>query len=384
MRRLALIAFALLACTASRVVIVTSDGEGRPAGMSRALAWIDTAGTYCPNVHATPPGLTIPNHALLWGAGGPFDDRCMNFPSAGENGLGAFPYAFEVLRRDLALPQSAAVLVSGKPYLLAFNRWSTDAVYGGGAYQPTRILAESTPDSCGMTEGPDSFIMDAALAFLDTADCWFAAINLSFGDETGHEYLACVGQDTVAYLAGRDSAWAEQERLVLDRLVPFLATHPTYAAETILLWTADHGFHDSTMAATIPDWRVSHGHGWAEDSLSCAPICDGCDGVFLFAAGPNVRRGYVLADSVSHEDVGALVFASLGIEDPVPTGTVPNIFDALVVVPDATATRAMSIDDHERLYDASGRRVQNPMAARSGVYFAIRPDGTTRRIVVVR
>lgn len=382
MCRFAVLVFALLVCTASRVVVVTSDGMGRPANMARALAWIDTAGTYAPNVHATPPALTIPNHALLWGAGGPYDDRCMNFPSPGENGLCAFPYAFEVLRRDFGLPQSVAVIVSGKSYLLAFNRWSTDAVYGWGTYQATRILAESAPDSCGMTEGPDSLIMAAAIAFLDTADCRFAAIDLSWGDDWGHDGLACVGQDTAAYLAGRDSAWAEQERLVLDTLVPFLASHPTYAGETVLLWTSDHGFHDSTMAGVYADWRVTHGHGWAPDSLSCAPICDGCDGVFLFATGPNVRRGFVLADSVGHDDVGALVFYALGLTDPVPTGLAPNIFNAPVTVPTASAYHGHG---SERFYDVTGRHVDSLERAPSGIYFAVhRGLGTARKIVIVR
>lgn len=389
----------------ARLFIITSDGLGDMPGQKLIPSWVDTAGAYFPNTHAgSNSALTIPSTAEICAAGGPFVTRCTNFPQPGDNGLSMWPYNYEIYRKERGAPETSCVFVSGKSYLLTFNRCSTDPEYGY-AYAPTRILVTTqqqgarlftevddaalesdiaagkldthghTASECSLiVEGPDSAIVEAMISFIDTADVYLGVLNLSWGDNQRHYMLACTDSNYTEWHRAARETFRKQEQLVIERFIPFLQSHWRYAGTTYIMWTADHAFGlPEAHGGSI----ITHGHEWAPDSTSCLPACAGCDNTFLIVVGPNITKGHYSAENITLADVGATSCEILGISDPYPTGmAITEIFNSTGIEIEEQSPAPFAAHSNVEMYDVSGRlvfeaqsdRIEWPRGVAQGTY----------------
>lgn len=396
-----------------RLFIITSDGLGDMPGRLLIPSWVDTAGAYFPNTHVgSNSALTIPSTAEICAAGGPIVTRCSNFPPPGDNGLSMWPYNYEIYRKEMAAPATSCVIVSGKSYLLMFNRCSTHPEYGYD-YAPTRILVTTqqpearlftdaddaalsrdiaaakmeshahTGSQCSLiVEGPDSAIVEAMIAFIDTADVHLGVLNLSWGDNERHYMLACADSNWAAWYVAARRTFRTQERLIINRFIPFLQSHWRYRGTTTVIWTADHAFG-------IPEAHggsiITHGHEWAPDSTSCLPACAGCDDSFLIAVGPKVTKGYYSEEDITLADVGATTCEILGLVDPYPTGNaITEILNPTRVEIEEQPPTPFAVGSKIDTYDVSGRfvfsaegdRIEWPRGLAQGMYLMrVSPPG---------
>lgn len=299
-----------------RTVVVTIDGIRKSEFVTwneRLLSWIDSTGVYLPLVVNATRGITEPNHAILWGSGDP--GQCLNM-----EGHPAEPMHFELLRRQRGLPITATAVVTGKQHLADATIHSCHPDYGR-PYRTTMICATSGGPAClgdqTLMQGPDSLVMQAALAHLAAHDVAWMGINLSEYDFICHDIgLVCCQGDTACYWRRAEDVYREAERLVLDELWPFLGTHPRYAGRTLLIVTTDHGRHDDGVL----DGFTGHGHGWLPDSTGCAPTCPGCAEIWAMFAGPGIHIGYEAAGTYTLEDIASTTEFMMSFGNPFQTG----------------------------------------------------------------
>ena len=86
-----------------------------------------------------------------------------------------------------------------------------------------------------------------------------------------------------------------------------LQQNPTYANNTVLFVTTDHGRH---LDEEDDGW-ISHGCG-----------CEGCRKTFLLALGPGIKRGYVTDALYSQKDLAPTVAHLMGLPFPYASGRV--------------------------------------------------------------
>lgn len=220
------------------------------------------------------PTQSVPGHAML--ACGVYQ----NLPNDGSV-RPTRPLLWEYLRDQRDLPDSAAVIVTGKSKLAVLSH-STSQCYGA-------------PDSA-IVIGPmqtDSGVISAFKTYAAVYPPTIAMLCLSDVDETAH--------------TGEWQAYVEAIRTADSLAVAlwqWLQQTPPFAGVTALVVAADHGRHDT-------DWT---GHG-------CP--CHGCRHLPLVAVGPDFKVGQELAEPPANIwDLAPTLGLILGLQTPLAQGRV--------------------------------------------------------------
>ncbi len=125
-----------------------------------------------------------------------------------------------------------------------------------------------------------------------------------------------------------------EEAIVLDdelyyQLWQYIQSDSIYKDRTTLFITNDHGRH-------IDDWK-NHGHEGCEKGGICDidfKNCDGCDHIFLYAFGPDFKKGVTVTTPRSLINLAPTVEELLEFDSPHSTGEVMvELFKDTAVVP---------------------------------------------------
>ena len=142
----------------------------------------------------------------------------------------------------------------------------------------------------------DDWVWDQVESALDQGEVDLMLVNLHEVDRMGHS------QDWDGYL---DKAFAGSTAVV--QFWERLQADPTYADNTVLLITTDHGRHRDD----VENGFIGHGDA-----------CTGCRQVFLLALGPGIRQGLVTGEAYSFLDVAPTVAHLMDIPFPYHRGRV--------------------------------------------------------------
>lgn len=241
-------------------------------------------GAYIPSFRAEGVTKTLPGHsAILTGTAQPIANDGSQRPDQ--------PTLFERLRKEKGLPVDAAWMVGGKDKFTAVT-YSTHPDYGAayGASLDTQLR-------------DDLATFAAAIQVLSRpTPPVFTCINFASTDLEGH---SGVWSNYLAAISRADS--------LLGELWSFIQADTALAGKTDLFITADHGRHLDAFGGF-----QNHGDG-----------CEGCRVLPFVALGPDLKSGYVSAETHRQEDLGATVRYLLGLTaGPPPEGFV--IADILV------------------------------------------------------
>ncbi|MDP2305584.1 MAG: alkaline phosphatase family protein [Pseudomonadota bacterium] len=270
-------------CTSDAV----SDLAGHPGvdGMPRLWSGIAQEGVVVRRLLNTGITITAPAHAAMM-VGRP--EPYANFPV--DDGAGQYrpvlPTLFEEARRQLGLSEDEVVLLANTS-LLAGIASSVYPGEGAGAYAEEVAAGEAD----GGRIASDKTVLAALSARIDAGPPRVAVLNLHDVDRSGHY--------------GESGEYPVTIRTVDADVADFWewlhATHPEYAANVLLVVTADHGRH---RIAEDEMWRF-HGGG-----------CLGCREVPLFLAGSGVTAGAELDGTFTSLDLAPTLAAHLGITLP--------------------------------------------------------------------
>ena len=136
--------------------------------------------------------------------------------------------------------------------------------------------------------------LEALQAHLDEHEGTIVFWNLKNVDRTGHY--------------GPPQAYPESTKVIDEPIADFwdwLQASETYAGNTVLIITSDHGRH---RFDTEEDWRQ---HGDA---------CAGCRQIPMFFIGPNFEEGITITDPVTMHDMSQTIADLLELEMPHSTG----------------------------------------------------------------
>jgi hypothetical protein len=142
----------------------------------------------------------------------------------------------------------------------------------------------------------DAWVWDNVAAAMDDNEVSLMLVNLHEVDRDGHT------EDWDAYTASATEA--------SNAIVAFweqLQADPTYAGNTLLMVTTDHGRHLDGVEV-----------GWRSHGCQCA----GCRQVFLLAVGPGVRAGHTSDVSCSFLDVAPTVAHLMDVPFPYHRGRI--------------------------------------------------------------
>lgn len=269
-------------------------------------------GTLVKPGYATGITITAPGHCdLLTGVRQPFANY------ANSSGVGYYlpelPTVFEAVREDRDV-SSTSTLLMGNTLLIEPAKKS---LYPGqdtdnGAYYD---LTEETGEPEGGKPAEDDIqVLDAIKSALESEERHLLVANLHDIDRAGHE--------------GPPPAYWNNVVTVDSPIVEFwnwLQTQPTYAGNTVLVITADHGRH-----------RVDEPEAWRNHGDHCA----GCREIPLFFIGPGIKQGATVETPYTLEDVGATITWMLGADLPYSSG---RVIEDILDTPSGQPARAGSV-----------------------------------------
>lgn len=264
-----------------------SDLTGVPGDAMAPDVWADLAPDAAWHRGLLNTGVTItaPAHAaLLTGTPEPY----ANFPMRGDDGPALYrplvPTLFEAARARLGLDAEDVVLVANTGLLEGLTRSATP----GGEGATWDLVPDATDDDGWPSD--DAGVLDEIRRLVDEGPPRLVVANLHDVDRAGHygedpEYPARIGMVDAEIAAFYQ--WLRDE-------------HPAYAANLLLVVTADHGRH---RGAAEDGWR---NHGDA---------CDGCREAPLFVVGPGFAPGEM--PTAPHAlDLAPTIAAHLGFPLP--------------------------------------------------------------------
>ena len=244
--------------------------------------------------------LTLPAHQVLV-TGNYADYANLGAYEGRENFTPRTPTLFDAYRRHTGAAQESCWVVSNTSLVGEDTDHSLMPGYG-----PETGAQVVTDYSYTLS---DAWVWDRVAAAMDDNEVALMLVNLHEVDRDGH------AEDWDAYTTSASEA--------SNAIVAFweqLQADPTYAGNTLLMVTTDHGRH---LDGVEVGWR-SHG---------CQ--CQGCRQVFLLAVGPGIRAGYTSDVSCSFLDIAPTVAHLMDVPFPYHRGRVLTeiLDDGDLVVP---------------------------------------------------
>ena len=290
----------------------TSSASGGPTAniIDHMRQDLFSEGTLLRPAYATGVTQTAEGHAeMVTGVRLP---QC-NFPS--DMGAGTFrpevPTLFELLTERGDTSTSQVAFIANTPHLIG-HTWSLYPGLGEDAGASFTFITQAMDGSGGSEEDAsddDPFAILYTQQRLEAQPSRLVVTNLHDIDRSGH-----TSPDGSSYVEAIENV----DRPLVD-FWQWLQTNETYADDTLLVITADHGRH---RRHSDQDW-MDHGDH-----------CAGCRQIPMFFAGPGIKRGEVLTETWTLDDMSRTVAWMLGVDNPYGSGML--IRSALVNPPDET------------------------------------------------
>ena len=267
-----------------------SDLTGVPGDAMAPEVWsrVAPAARFSRDALNTGVTITAPAHAMfVTGRNEPY----ANFPIEPDLGPGLYrplvPTIFEEARAALGVGEDDVRLIANTGLIEGVR---VSAVPAGGASSGAAWTMVRAPDGTEGRQADDDGVFDELMRAIEADAPRLVVVNLHDVDRAGHY--------------SDDPVYPMRITTVDSELAAFWdwvnAEHPDYAAELMLVITADHGRHRDDVA---DGWR-SHGDA-----------CDGCREVPLFVLGPGVEPGEFAAAPLS-VDLAPTLAAHLGFALP--------------------------------------------------------------------
>lgn len=209
------------------------------------------------------------------------------------NEIPQHPSFFQVWQREKLGAKNQAWLVTSKDKLQVLA--DCQEMGWGGQYMPS---VNCGVNGAGVGSGyrEDSLTMIEVFNVLNTHQPKVMLINLRDPDYSGH-----LG-DWNTYLNG-----IRNSDKYIYQLWNYINTNSTYKGKTTLFVTNDHGRHLDGISGGF----VSHGDN-----------CEGCRHIFMYAFGPDFKKGFTTDAQRSLVDLHATILELLGTKNRNTSGTV--------------------------------------------------------------
>ncbi len=158
----------------------------------------------------------------------------------------------------------------------------------------------------------DEDFFDPALEAIHTYHPEIVLMNLYRPDKTGHG-------EKYTFTNYQDAITLDDE--LYYQLWQYIQSDSIYKDRTTLFITNDHGRH---LDGVEDGWR-GHGHENCDKGVICDieyKNCDGCDHIFLYAFGPDFKKGVTVTTPRTHINLAPTVEALLEFDSPHSTGEV--------------------------------------------------------------
>jgi len=241
------------------------------------------------------PGITTtgPSHCdLLIGTNTPYGNYGVDAATR-DPGLyrPEYPTLFEAARAQKGWSDDE-VRFGANAALMYGLTWSLHPAYGEEFGAEYTFIAD--PENAEQPLADDLPVMEALQDHVDEHEARLIIWNLKNVDRTGHY--------------GPGESYPNAVKVIDDPIADFwdwLQANETYAGNTVLVLTSDHGRHDFDREE---DWRQ---HG---DS------CRGCREVPMFLVGPGIEAGETVTDFTTLHDLTQTVAEMLDLSMPHSTG----------------------------------------------------------------